>query len=105
MNREIICFDAVAPARERGLKFVEICDFDEKTGVAPARERGLKYRKLIYPLLPLGRSREGAWIEIAVSALTLAVSACRSREGAWIEIDSKESYRYRLWSLPRGSVD
>ena len=28
--------------RERGLKFVEICDFDEKTG----------------------RSREGAWIEI-----------------------------------------
>ena len=22
----------VAPARERGLKFVEICDFDERTG-------------------------------------------------------------------------
>ena len=28
------------------------------------RERGLKFLKLIFPLLLLGRSREGAWIEI-----------------------------------------
>ena len=37
-------------------------------------------------MVEVSRSREGAWIEMAVSALTLAVSACRSREGAWIEI-------------------
>ena len=32
------------------------------------------------------RSREGAWIEIIKSMLTLWQRAGRSREGAWIEI-------------------
>ena len=45
MNREVICFDAVAPARERGLKSYRT------DGVQP-----------VY-----GRSREGAWIEIQTS--------------------------------------
>ena len=42
MNREVICFDAVAPARERGLKSLpeEPCTYE--IIVAPARERGLK---------------------------------------------------------------
>ena len=43
MNREVICFDAVAPARERGLKLFM---FAQKMRVLS------------------GRSREGAWIEI-----------------------------------------
>ena len=42
MNREVICFDAVAPARERGLKSV-----NGQSVVCTKR-----------------RSREGAWIEI-----------------------------------------
>ena len=32
------------------------------------------------------RSREGAWIEISISALTTHAAASRSREGAWIEM-------------------
>ena len=44
MNREVICFDAVAPVRERGLKL-------------------LVY---IVPYRITGRSREGARIEITV---------------------------------------
>ena len=47
MNREVICFDAVAPARERGLKYDAI-NHDE---------------------LELSRSREGAWIEIILSTV------------------------------------
>ena len=44
MNREVICFDAVAPARERGLK-----DKRYQTSYSP-----------------IGRSREGAWIESSI---------------------------------------
>ena len=33
-----------------------------------------------------GRSREGAWIEMDLCLLIIIVRACRSREGAWIEI-------------------
>ena len=65
MNREVICFDAVAPARERGLKYL--------------------YRHN-YRYNALGRSREGAWIEISLLQSMIAAFACRSREGAWIEI-------------------
>ena len=32
--------------------------------VAPARERGLKYVRAFPPLQGLSRSREGAWIEM-----------------------------------------
>ena len=64
MNREVICFDAVAPARERGLKFLSFQPFTIDSSVAPARERGLKYLSLVVLCLTLRRSREGAWIEI-----------------------------------------
>ena len=37
-------------------------------------------------MLVAGRSREGAWIEIALFALLLVRPLRRSREGAWIEI-------------------
>ena len=43
MNREVICFDAVAPARERGLKY-------QDTSARNPHD---------------SRSREGAWIEIS----------------------------------------
>ena len=39
---EVHHFDAVAPARERGLKFVLYINRKESATVAPARERGLK---------------------------------------------------------------
>ena len=32
------------------------------------------------------RSREGAWIEMILSAVTAPAAICRSREGAWIEM-------------------
>ena len=35
----------------------------------------------------MGRSREGAWIEILWSVYWLSLRAGRSREGAWIEIE------------------
>ena len=77
--------------------------------VAPARERGLKYLYDDNNIMDLRRSREGAWIEIiAISdklfvhhhvaparerglKLILYLFAIypenrRSREGAWIEI-------------------
>ena len=85
MNREVICFDAVAPARERGLKlllaalqrlligrsregaWIEI-SYPHIAGdnprAAPARERGLKCQFQIMVNQPSSRSREGAWIEI-----------------------------------------
>ena len=62
---------------------VEVHHFD---AVAPARERGLKSVRNIEIKSTTCRSREGAWIEIPTLS---AVSACllgRSREGAWIEI-------------------
>ena len=39
-------------------------DSMDKGIVAPARERGLKLKRYIYINDSLGRSREGAWIEI-----------------------------------------
>ena len=41
MNVEVFCFDAVAPVRERGLKFTGE-EEEKKYGVAAGRERGLK---------------------------------------------------------------
>ena len=34
----------------------------------------------------IGRSREGAWIEIYPATVERLTWICRSREGAWIEI-------------------
>ena len=42
MKREVFSFDAVAPARERGLKLLRSMMLKHMVSVAPARERGLK---------------------------------------------------------------
>ena len=74
--------------------------------VAPARERGLKLIAALCIRLLLGRSREGAWIEILLAALPITSVFRRSREGAWIEIAVPNSNgKFELSSLPRGSVD
>ena len=95
--------------------------------VAPARERGLKYGKVTaWVCVELGRSREGAWIEInTVGAVTfesavaparerglkyllphcMCIVGGRSREGAWIEISAVLYVPSCFLSLPRGSVD
>ena len=54
--------------------------------VAPVRERGLKFVVAELYAAAKGRSREGAWIEIAVGVSSPITSRGRSREGAWIEI-------------------
>ena len=66
----LICNDLywrwVAPVRERGLKLLlpPICW--RRRQVAPVRERGLKSARLLQQQdCQIGRSREGAWIEIA----------------------------------------
>ena len=59
----------------------------------------------LYILYQTGRSREGAWIEIAVPNANGKFELCRSREGAWIEITLLAQSRLNLLSLPRGSVD
>ena len=71
MNVEVFCFDAVAPVRERGLKF------------------SLSVLRLI---LIIGRSREGAWIEIKGYLKIYKMMVSRSREGAWIEIAVPEKH-------------
>ena len=86
-NDDIPGIDAVAPARERGLKFLadkhnkKVCSGRSREGawieilllngnlfvplVAPARERGLKFHYIAKEEeKERGRSREGAWIEI-----------------------------------------
>ncbi len=57
----------VAPVRERGLKYPAMCRICEPFCVAPVRERGLKsYEIVMLANIKHRRSREGAWIEIAV---------------------------------------
>ena len=55
--------------------------------VAPVRERGLKWLSGTLCRISLcGRSREGAWIEMALIVIFFNLLSGRSREGAWIEI-------------------
>ena len=77
------------------------------TAVAPARERGLKYSSARRTIQALRRSRKGAWIEImpnSIIDITAKVAPARerglkfhtdnsklvilrrSRKGAWIEM-------------------
>ena len=57
-----------------------------KLQVAPVRERGLKFSLVGGFSDSQGRSRKGAWIEIAPKSSSTNNSNCRSRKGAWIEI-------------------
>ena len=108
MNVEVFCFDAVAPVRERGLKYRQQHNLHYGKYVAPVRERGLKYEAIAeilrtYEVAPVrerglkslkskplssvkSRSREGAWIEMSDVYPYDRVIIGRSREGAWIEI-------------------
>ena len=54
--------------------------------VAPARERGLKFILLHFSKVQTRRSRKGAWIEIRTVASIMSLVKGRSRKGAWIEI-------------------
>ena len=54
--------------------------------VAPVRERGLKFEPMGQSTANPSRSREGAWIEMALTAGYNLFRSRRSREGAWIEI-------------------
>ena len=74
---------AVAPVRERGLKWLYQGCRVALNNVAPARERGLKYNLACGQSLNIGRSREGARIEMMK------------------QIAADEEKR----SLPRGSED
>ena len=53
----------------------------------------------------IGRSREGAWIEIPIPTQNTDRNSSRSREGAWIEIPIMDNMYMDTLSLPRGSVD
>ena len=72
-----------------------------QANVAPARERGLKYVSCKYKYyIYRRRSREGAWIEIITLQQKVSMSFGRSREGAWIEIGKIVRYIERRLSLP-----
>ena len=123
----IIADFAVAPARERGLKY-ELLDAYREEGrrrsregawiemlqlsqyrlppqVAPARERGLKYHAHNHlsrlPLVAPARERGLKFDQWEKKTQWLS----RSREGAWIEISACCGYLAASSSLPRGSVD
>ena len=86
MNREVICFDAVAPARERGLKLcfgLYLRSNKSRSREGAWIEMYVTERCVYYDLR---RSREGAWIEIKIRFLCCGEYGGRSREGAWIEI-------------------
>ena len=56
----------VAPVRERGLKFLFVYWKLDMVAVAPVRERGLKLILPAVTVRAIGRSREGARIEIGI---------------------------------------
>ena len=57
----------VAPARERGLKYMQVRNIQGLFVVAPARERGLKFEAQACFAIEKCRSREGAWIEMRLA--------------------------------------
>ena len=65
------------------------------------RERGLKsclaMSRLTYNI---GRSREGAWIEIPPFIIYCILNISRSREGAWIEILPKRNNNESVFVAP-----
>ena len=102
----IVTLVGVAPARERGLKFVFKAPCEELTRVAPARERGLKFLLIswLLTLIMVAPARERGLK--FVSTVIPFIQDGRSREGAWIEIHSERACNTNnSLSLPRGSVD
>ena len=83
MNREVICFDAVAPARERGLKF--------------------QYSVTLW--LALRRSREGAWIEIYLRGSLGRIKCVAPARERGLKYLLNDFHQLLIRSLPRGSVD
>ena len=81
---------------------IKLCNI----AVAPVWGRGLKSAGFFEPVLPLSRSRVGAWIEIMHSSERSGRQPRRSRVGAWIEIVINESvFMGHIPSLPCGGVD
>ena len=73
--------------------------------VAPARERGLKFLLLPKILVSNRRSREGAWIEISsvqYTSVAAPVAPARERGLKFICCATRSALSM---SLPRGSVD
>ena len=60
--------------RERGLKCLHRLIKLQASAVAPVRERGLKFAHSDAYLIIYGRSREGAWIEIKACINLLILS-------------------------------
>ena len=54
----------------------------------------MKYIDFLGNLLRMGRSREGAWIEMCGTRNVPVQARGRSREGAWIEMLSSNSVSY-----------
>ena len=74
--------------------------------VAPARERGLKYGLTqLIQILMVGRSREGAWIEIIQSNTTLNNQIVAPARERGLKLLPMRSLGENAVSLPRGSVD
>ena len=83
MNREVICFDAVAPARERGLKSAGASEFSPW----------------------LRRSREGAWIEIVTAQSGEQAAPVAPARERGLKYQPQTPAPRTCPSLPRGSVD
>ena len=67
--------------------------------VAPVRERGLKFKNQFQIFFHCRRSREGAWIEIGWLLCGHNDNESRSREGAWIEIRAGGDYDAAIYDV------
>ena len=78
---------SVAPARERGLKYMADSNHNYEYYCRSREGAWIEIILISLEILyHLSRSREGAWIEISIPLASYVKAICRSREGAWIEI-------------------